>query len=313
MEDDSWCRPGTLDLAGASDWSDPNQNYPAHPDQWSTGHLIENVHITNTECGTAFGMGGAGNVLYHNVVETAGDHVHVGGCAETDDEEGVGDWADGITFDGPGHLIMNNTVVDPSDVGIVFFGGRQTVIRDNTIRVTAGNHGAFAGIAIHPWGLGDVSFGQVTGNTVVSEGDQVCGGLHTGINLGPHMWGGACLNNVVTPAIGNRGSCSLEPALPGGTLCLSTGVCQLWASVSAEATYLLTDNNVSGAHVNYLVEGLDEVGSLVESGNVSTAPRWSDWDAARHGCGGLTWGPTDRIAHHPSLPGWTDLRVHCER
>jgi hypothetical protein len=297
---------------GASDWSDPAQNYQLHPDQWSSGHLVEDVRITNTECGSAFGMGGAGNVIIDNTVETAGDHVHAAGCAQTDDSEGVGDWSDGITFDGPGHLIMNNTVVDPSDVGIVFFGGRATVIRGNTIRVTSGNHGAFAGIAVHPWGLGDVSFGQVSGNTVISQGDETCGGLHTGINLGPHMWGGACLNNVVTPAIGSPG-CSLDPAPPQAALCPRSGPCQLWASIESGATYLLTDNRVTGAHINYLVEGVDAVGALVDSGNVSSAPRRSDWQAARSGCNGVVWGPTDRIAHHPSLPGWIDLGIHCER
>ncbi len=309
---DPWCAPGTLGMDGALDWTVASQNYSLHPEQWSTGLLVEDLHITNTECGTAFGMGGAGNVIVDNIIETAGDHVHAAGCTQTDDAEGIGDWSDGITFVGPGHLILNNTVVDPSDVGIVFFGGGGTVIRGNTIRITAGNHGAFAAIAIHPWSLGDVSFGQVTGNTVTSDGDGTCGNLHAGINVGPHMWGGACLNNVVTPAIG-KASCSLEPVQPDGTLCPSSGPCQLWASVAENATYLLTDNNVTGAHINYLVEGLDQVGTLIDTGNVSNAPRRSDWGAARTGCNGAFWGATDFVAHHPALPGWSDIRVHCER
>ncbi len=310
---DSWCNPGTLDLAGELDWSDPTQDYPSHPERWTSGHLVANLLITNTECGTAFGMGGAASVILNNTVRDAGDHVHAPGCLGTDADVEQGDWADGITFVGPGHLVMNNTVINPSDVGIVFFGGRATVIRDNTIRITAGNFGAFAGIAIHPWSLGDISFGQVTGNTILSLGDETCGNLHTGINLGTHMWGGACLNNLVTPAIGNPG-CTLEPAPPAGSLCPSAGACQLWASVAQPgSTYLFTDNQVSGAQINYLVEGLDLVGSLIEQNNLSTAPRLSDWEAARRGCNGLTWGPLDKVAHHPSLPGWTDLLVHCER
>ena len=239
VADDSWCRPGTLDLAGASDWDDTTQNFVAHPSRWTSGHLIQNMHITNTECGTAFGLGGAGSVIIDNVIETAGDHVHAPGCADTDETFEYGDWSDGITFDGPGHLVMNNTVVDPSDVGIVFFGGRFTVIRENTIRVSPGDYGAFAGIAIHPWGLGDISFGQVTGNTVASLGDETCGNLHVGINIGTHMWGGACQNDQVTPTIGNP-TCSQEPEPPNGTLCQRGQSCQLWASVAQPgSTYSL--------------------------------------------------------------------------
>jgi hypothetical protein len=310
---DSWCNPGTLDLAGGADWNDPSQDYLSHPELWSSGHLIENMTITNTECGTAFGMGGANNVILNNIIDTAGDHVHAAGCADTDETYEYGDWSDGITFDGPGHLVMGNTVINPSDIGIVFFGGRSTVIRENTIMVTAGNYGAFGGIAIHPWGLGDISFGQVTGNTVIGEGDETCGNLHTGINIGTHMWGGACQYNQVTPTIGNS-SCSLDPSPPGGAMCPRSGACQLWASIAqADATYLFTDNQVSGAHINYLIEGLDLVGTLIESGNTSTSPRKSDWEAAHQSCQGVYWGPLDKVAHHPSLPGWTDKRIHCER
>jgi hypothetical protein len=313
VTDDSLCRPGTVDLPGGSDWDDASQDYRAHPERWSSGHLIQNMHITNTECGTAFGLGGAGSVIFNNTIETAGDHVHAPGCADTDETFEYGDWSDGITFDGPGHLVMNNTVVDPSDIGIVFFGGRFTVIRANTIRISPGNYGAFGGIAIHPWGLGDISFGQVTGNTVVSLGDETCGNLHVGIDIGTHMWGGACQSDQVTPTIGNP-TCSLEPAPPGGALCPRGETCQLWASVAQPgSTYLFTDNNVTGAHINYLVEGLDLVGSLIEERNTSTAPRRSDWEASRRGCDGIYWGALDKVAHHPTLPGWTDKRIHCER
>jgi hypothetical protein len=70
---------------------------------------------------------------------------------------------------------------------------------------------------------------------------------------------------------------------------------------------------VSGAHINYLVEGLDIVGELIDRDNISETPHRSDWGAAWTGCEGVVWGALDRVAHHPSLPGWTDLRVHCER
>lgn len=313
LEWDSACLPGTLDMAGALDWSDPRQNYLAYPGRWSVGHHIEDVHITNTECGTAFGLGAAASVLLDNVIENAGDHVHLSGCAQTDDQEGLGDWSDGITFDGPGHLVMGNTIVNPSDIGIVFFGGRLTIIRENTIRIEAGNYGAFAGIALHPWSFGDISFGQITGNTILSDGDEKCGNLHAGIDIGTHMWGGACLGEQLRPTIGLPG-CSLEPEAPHGALCASNESCQVWASVAQpDAFFLLSDNRVRGAHINYLIEGLDLVGNLIENNNVSETPRRSDWQAAWQGCDGVYWRPTDKVAHHPSLPGWTDIRVHCER
>ena len=292
--------------------SDIQQNYAVNRDQWTTGLLVENLRIANTECGTALGMGGAGNFVINTTIETAGDHVHAAGCALTDNDEASGSWSDGLTMNGPGHLISGNTIINPSDVGIVFFGGRETIIRDNIIRVTAGNYGAFAGIAIHPWGIGDTSFIRVENNTVTNNGDEKCGGLHAGINIGTHMWGGGCTYNGSAISVGNA-TCSQEPPAPQGTLCPTNASCEKWAYIPVGTTLTLKDNSVNGAHINYLVEGLDLLGALDDTNNVSITPRKTDWDAARLGCNGVYWKPTDKIAHHPALAGWTDLRIHCER
>jgi hypothetical protein len=86
--------------------------------------------------------------------------------------------------------------------------------------------------------------------------------------------------------------------------------------VAEGATFTLQDNYVSGAQVNYLIEGLDLMGTLVESGNTSGSPRMTDWeDDANCWMGGEcdTWGTIDRAAHHPALDGWTDQRINCER
>ncbi|MBE3117420.1 MAG: hypothetical protein IMZ50_01525 [Candidatus Atribacteria bacterium] len=77
--------------------------------------------------------------------------------------------------------------------------------------------------------------------------------------------------------------------------------------------YINSGSHLCAVPCNYLIEGLDQIGTLIDSGNVSNTPRWSDWGAARTGCNGVYWGPTDKIAHHPSLPGWMDLLIHCER
>jgi hypothetical protein len=100
-----------------------------------------------------------------------------------------------------------------------------------------------------------------------------------------------------------------------GTQCVQGEPCQIWAYIAAGETLTLRDNHVTGAQVNYLIEGLDLVGTLVESGNISTAPRITDWETdANCGMGGKydSWSTIDFAAHHPTIPGWTDQRIHCE-
>lgn len=314
---DAWCRAVTLALDGLHAGDDPSQDYLGNPSSWSTGLVAEDLLLSQTECGTAFGMSGAACVIQNVTIETAGDHVHVAGCTPTENDEGVGDWADGITFLGPAHVISGNVVVDPSDVGIVFFGGKDTVISNNTVRASLGNYGMFAGIAIHPWGFGDVSGLQIIGNQVINQGDSTCGGIHAGLNIGPHMWGAACVGEAAPAAVGSLTTCLADPLPPLGALCTGGLPCQEWAYVAPGATLTLQDNHVSGAQVNYLIEGLDLAGTLVESGNTSAPPRMTCWEAAKTGCtvGGATdtWGTIDRVANHPTLPGWTVQRIHCAR
>jgi hypothetical protein len=101
-----------------------------------------------------------------------------------------------------------------------------------------------------------------------------------------------------------------------GTQCVDGDPCQIWGHVAVGQVFSLTNNYVAGAQVNYLVEGMDVMGSLVESLNTSGPTRASDWESDT-GCsmGGAldTWGQIDRAAHHPQLAGWVDQRIHCER
>jgi len=314
---DSWCRAGTLAMQGAVDWDDTNQGFNSNPSEWSTGLLVTDVFVSETECGSAINLLGANSTVEMSTVDTAGDHVHLPRCSPTDPDEPLGAWSDGITFTGPNNTITNNTVLDASDVGIVFFGGHGTTISHNTVLARAGNHGMFAGIAVHPWSFGEVSGLAVTGNKVVSEGSTTCGGVHAGINIGPHMWGGGCINSAGESVIGNPDACSDDPVQPHGTACPPGGPCQVWAFVGLGQTLLLSSNSVYGTHVNYLVEGLDLEGEFLEPDNTSGLPRMTDWEAAKAGCAAgtvvNTWGPTDRVAHHPSISGWTDQPIHCER
>ncbi len=309
---DPWCSPGNIGMDGAMDNADVSQNFVDNPSRWTIGIAVHDLVNSDTECGTALAFGSAGGRIENVTIDTAGDHVHAAGCTLTDNDGDAGGWSDGITLFGPAHAVINNTIINPSDVGIVYFGGKNTFIAGNSILIEAGNYGAFAGIALHPWTFGDVSGVKIVGNQVSSEGDTRCGGLHTGINLGPHMWGGACVGSATGAVYGNSGSCSNDPIQSEVAAC-TTGNCQLWAYLPTSATLMLKDNVVSGANINYLIEGVDLIGEFIDENNTSLTPQVSDWQAARSGCNGVIWGALDKVAHHPSLAGYTDLRIHCER
>ncbi|MBU1935317.1 hypothetical protein KKF04_04635 [Patescibacteria group bacterium] len=294
---DPWCSPGNLAFDGGS------KGINAHDFTSKQG-----------ECGTglAFFVGdGPDNIIQNVTIDTVGDHVHVKGCKNTDDDGDYGGWSDGMTVEGRNIQIINNTIINPSDIGIVLFGGKGTIIANNIIKITEGNYGAFGAIAFHPWIDADASGIQITGNIIVNEGDNDCGGLHTGINIGPHMWGGACVNDPATGTYGNP-SCSADPNPDQTGLCLDD-VCQVWLMLPKGETFTLRDNTITGAHINYLIEGFIIKGQFIDENNVSLSPRQSDWEAARLGCEGLTWGPLGKVAHNPSLSGYIDLKIHCER
>ncbi len=316
MVDDPWCNAGGIALSGGIDPTDVDQDFASAPSVWSTGFEVSNLTIRNVECGTALGFTGAASSIINNTIDTAGEHTHIAGCNTTDPDGELAMWADGITFDGSDILVENNTVINASDIGIVFFGGRDVRINHNTVISEAGNYGAFAGIAVHTWGLGDISGLELIGNSVSSVSDTRCGGLHAGINIGTHMWGGGC-RLAGAGNIGSPNVCEDEPQPPQGQSCVLNQPCQIWAHVAPNGRLTLADNQVTGAHINYLIEGLDQNGSLDIGDNKSLDPQETDWDAAALGCGDqthkTTWGPLDFVAHHPTLPGWTDQIVHCER
>jgi len=315
IADDPWCNPGGIAISGGIDPQDLNQDFKSKPDDWSTGIKVDHLTISNVECGTALGFTAAASSITNSTIVNAGEHTHIEGCSVNDPDGELGRWADGITFDGTDIVVENNTVINASDVSIVFFGGKNAKINHNTVISEAGNHGAFAGIAVHTWGPSDISGLEIIGNTVTSTSDTECGGIHAGINIGTHMWGAGC-RNAGWGNVGNQGTCEDDPEQPQGKLCLVDQPCQLWAYIALGGKLTLMDNNVSGAQINYLIEGLDNQGDLIISGNQSQQPRETDWHAATYGCPNQTvdriWGTFDFVAHHPTIPGWTDQLVHCE-
>jgi hypothetical protein len=292
--EDPWCSPGNMAFEG-----------------FYSNVVVHDLVDQQGECGSGLAFIGGYGTIENVTIDTVGDHVHASGCGNTDNDGDYGGWSDGITMIGAGHKIINNTIINPSDVGVVHFGGQDTIIANNIIKITEGNYGAFAAIALHPWDQADTSGVQITGNTITSEGNNSCGGLHVGINIGSHMWGGACVQNPVSGTYGNP-TCSANPESDQVGPCMGE-TCQLWAVLPEGETFTLKDNSVTGAHINYLVEGFLIKGHFIDENNISLVPRQSDWEASRSGCNGVFWGPFDKVAHHPSLPGYTDLSIHCER
>jgi len=308
------CHPGTLAMIGEIDLADPTQDYLSNPSRWSIGLVVDDLRISQTECATALGLEGAACIIKDTIIDTAGDHFHVDGCSPADNDEPLGAWADGITFTGPEHRIINNLIIDASDIGIVTFGGRDTIIANNTIIAQPGNNGMFAGIAVHTWSYGLLSGFQVVGNHVINEADPRCGGIHVGINIGSHMWNAGCISYTQPGAVGDPNGCSSLSPPPGWTLCVPGQPCRVWGHIPEGATFTLADNTVTGAQVNFLVEGMEILGELIVSGNVSNSPQLTDW-SNDEGCtrDGITysWGALDFVAHDPTIEGWIDQRIYC--
>lgn len=310
--DDPALLPGNLGLDGGFDGSDPTQDYRHHPDEWSTGFTLRNVKSVNAECGSALSAGAARTTITDAYVADAGEHTHETGCVPIDADGDVDAWSDGMTVFGPDLTVEHSSIVNPSDVGIAAFGGRRITLKDIHITLTAGNHGAFAAIGFHGQWFGDVSGSEITGISVTSAADMSCGGFHAGIDVGPHMWGAGCFPPSYSQ-VAVQGPCVLSANLtdPNGALCKTATSCQEWIWASVDAPLRLHDNSVSGAHIDYVVGGVS--GAFEEWNNVAGVPRLSDWNAARNGCLGQTWGPLLKVAHNPTLAGWTDLAVDCER
>jgi len=295
--DDPWCSPGIIAFDGGY-----------------SGIKMHDFVAQQGECGAGLSFwtaGETGNSIENVTIDTVGDHVHGRGCANSDDDGDYGGWSDGMTVVGRNILITNNTVINPSDIGIVTFGGFNTIISNNTVKITPGNYGAFAAISAGSAMYGESAGVQVIGNTVISEGDSTCGGLHAGIYVGHHMWGWGCIYDEKPTFYGNP-TCTTNPD-PDLVAACTGNICQVWVVLEEGETFTMKDNSVTGAHVNYLIEGFLIRGRFIDENNISIAPRQSDWEAARTGCEGVKWGPLDKVAHHPSLPGYTDVTIHCER
>jgi parallel beta-helix repeat protein len=291
---DAWCSPGTLAMQ------------VFFGEDSSTGLVVRDVTISNTECGSALAYNSIYGTVDSVVIDTAGDHVHAPGCSLTDADEPSGAWSDGITFAAFESTITNNTIINASDIGMVCFACANTIISNNTVLAESGNYGMFAGIALHPYWNGNMAGMVISGNQVTNLADTTCGGIHAGINIGAQMWNAGCEHHSIPMTIGNIGDCSVPPSPPGGVYCDPGQPCQIWGYIPEGESFSLTDNHVTGAQVNYLIEGVEFAGEFILSGNVSETPRMTDWESDS-GCTrfGVTdsWGTIEFAAYNPSLPG----------
>ena len=280
--------------------------------------VVQDVTLSNSECGTAFFFEGADYRIDSVTVDVAGEHVHAPRCTMSDPDDPIGAWSDGITFVGPAHQLTNNLVMDASDIGIVSFGGRDITIANNTVRARPGNYGMFAGIAMGPNTLGLISGLRVTGNQIINEADPTCGGIHMGINLGVHTYANGCIGSPTPATYGIAGDCTISSPPPEGALCNTDGYCRTWGYIPPGGTVELTDNTVTGAQVSYVISGLDVLGKLVLDANESVDPHLVDWegDAYCVTIDGVTlnsWGVLDFVAFNPAVEGWVEQIIDCVR
>ena len=94
----------------------------------------------------------------------------------------TGHWADGLSISCSNSLVAGNHVNDISAVGIVYFGGPNTVIRDNVITETVTS--AFSGINVGDAIVPDNTNVMVEHNQLVAVGPRY---FHTGLAAGLHI------------------------------------------------------------------------------------------------------------------------------
>ena len=312
--------PGGILMDGAADTADPNQDYIGHPDRWSTNVVVQDLTIKNVECGTALGMIYSSKATIQRVtVQNSGEHHHTNPACDVVDNDGdAWSWADGMTVGGPDMTVKDNHIINPSDVGVVTFGGKGQKILNNLIETTSGNYGTFAGIHVQVGAYGDLSDLQIVGNTLRNTSNAACGGMHIGVALSSLTFLAGCTFSYYGTQYGSQwgpvyntgGGCNYDDLVTKPVVghCGAMTFCTAWIHADPGHPVILRNNSVTGAQVNYTVGLVD--GLITDENNISTSPQDTDWETAAN-CRGTVVGPTDKMAQLPSLPGWTDFGLTC--
>jgi parallel beta-helix repeat protein len=148
----------------------------------------------NTLCGTALDWRGDDAVIQHSIFSGNGDHFDTRA------------WADGLTLlESNNAVVTNNQFIDNSDIGFIFGGGTNSVVKNNLVRQSGMR--AFAGMMLDNFNGG--TSGNFTG-AVISGNNVQCAQnkcLYS-VNLGPHAWyqsrnifGGSVVDNVFTGGV----------------------------------------------------------------------------------------------------------------
>ncbi|KAL4256680.1 Pectin lyase fold/virulence factor, partial [Pleurotus pulmonarius] len=175
----------------------------------TSGQLIEHVASYNPRSWSCLHIA-EGSLDCNNVTV---QHNDIGPCGTDDFQQ----WADGISMSCRNSLVWNNTILDPTDGGIVLFGAPGTVVENNTILVQ--NQTLLGGINMvdyEPY-RGDYSGTVVRNNRIAGAfantpaGVGETKGVNTehaiikiGIAIGPRTWFGdrfgtnASVSGIVT-------------------------------------------------------------------------------------------------------------------
>lgn len=160
--------------------------------------------------------GATGLVARNNIFIGAGTGPRGNG---RDLREQAFDWGDGITCAAEGSLIVNNLILDPTDVGIVAFGAPGTQIRENTIatisRESLGGINMVDALSCYEMEDKEGHFSYV--GTVIEDNliDAFGGRIHIALPMGASPWvpnnshkilyGGTVRNNHLTGLAGGYG------------------------------------------------------------------------------------------------------------
>ena len=160
--------------------------------------------------------GATGLVARNNIFIGAGTGPRGNG---RDLREQAFDWGDGITCAAEGGIIVNNLILDPTDVGIVAFGAPGTQIRENTIatisRESLGGINLVDALGVYEMDDKEGYFSYL--GTVVEDNllDAFGGRIHIAFPIGASPWvpnnahkilyGGTVRNNHLSGLAGGYG------------------------------------------------------------------------------------------------------------